>query len=164
MQKRVVSVETVCDLCQNPIDQAGTAFSYDGVQYLIDVCPTHKAELSGAFAPFVAAARKIGRIGTLNAPARAKQAQPAPNGKVPAPAPARSAKAPAVAPAPAPQAPSPAKANPSTPMAEIRAWARDEGGFIDIPKGGILKPEVIQAFEAAKAAAAAPASPYPSRP
>jgi hypothetical protein len=53
----------VCDLHGD--DTPGTetvTFSLDGASYEIDVCDEHGAELRDAFAPYVADARRSGRV------------------------------------------------------------------------------------------------------
>ena len=58
-----VHVLLVCDLHDDEAEGSETiAFSLDGSAYEIDVCDAHGAELRDAFAPFVGAARRAGRI------------------------------------------------------------------------------------------------------
>ena len=155
VQKKVVSVETVCDVCGEVINdtEPSVPLGYDGGQYLIDLCSRHKKELGGALTPFITAGRRIAGAPRAAAAARA-EARPAPQKAATSPAPKPAATPKAEVPAP------PVERVASTaPMSVIREWARTEGGFSDIPKAGILKPEVIQAYEAAQKTAQAPQPP-----
>jgi hypothetical protein len=59
-----VQVLLVCDLHDD--DTPGTEtvnFALDGAAYEIDVCDRHAAKLREAFAPYLGAARRAGRVG-----------------------------------------------------------------------------------------------------
>jgi hypothetical protein len=57
-----VQVLLVCDLHDGEVEGSETvAFGLDGSSYEMDVCEQHAAELRGAFAPYVGAARRAGR-------------------------------------------------------------------------------------------------------
>ncbi|GAA0745427.1 Lsr2 family protein [Dactylosporangium roseum] len=69
MARRVIH-ELIDDLDGGLADES-VSFGLDGVQYSIDLSTKNAAELREAFAPFVAAATKVGRAPTGPAPARA---------------------------------------------------------------------------------------------
>ncbi len=69
-----VQVLLVCDLHEDEVEGEETiAFGLDGSTYEIDVCEEHATELRDAFAPYVGAARRAGRAGSV-APRRSPRA------------------------------------------------------------------------------------------
>lgn len=64
MQKRTVTVITVCDLCEAPLAEAeiGTSMTISGIEYIVDLCAEHGDALSTALTPFTTVAREIGRV------------------------------------------------------------------------------------------------------
>jgi hypothetical protein len=59
-----VQILLVCDVHGDDTEGAETInFSLDGTAYEIDVCEAHAAKLRDAFAPYVAAARRVQRGG-----------------------------------------------------------------------------------------------------
>ena len=59
-----VQVLLVCDLHDDDTPGAETVnFALDGAAYEIDLCDRHATKLREAFAPYVGAARRAGRIG-----------------------------------------------------------------------------------------------------
>jgi hypothetical protein len=60
-----VQVLLVCDLHDGDVEGTETVgFALDGAAYEIDVCDKHGAALRNAFAPYVGAARRAGRVAT----------------------------------------------------------------------------------------------------
>jgi hypothetical protein len=60
-----VQVLLVCDLHEGDVEGTETvSFSLDGAAYEIDVCDKHGAALRDAFAPYVGAGRRAGRVAT----------------------------------------------------------------------------------------------------
>ena len=58
-----VQVLLVCDLHDNDTEGTETvSFALDGAAYEIDVCDKHGAALRDAFAPYVGAGRRAGRV------------------------------------------------------------------------------------------------------
>ncbi len=71
-----VQILLVCDLHDGDVEGTETiAFGLDGATYEIDVCDDHGAALRDAFAPYVGAARRAGRV-----PVAARRARPAAKG------------------------------------------------------------------------------------
>jgi hypothetical protein len=63
-----VQVLLVCDLHTDETPGTETVtFAVDGVTYEIDTCDAHAAKLHDAFAPYVAAGRRAGRISSGSA-------------------------------------------------------------------------------------------------
>jgi hypothetical protein len=72
-----VQVLLVCDLHDNDTEGTETvSFSLDGSAHEIDVCDKHGKELRDAFAAYVGAARRAGRVA-----ASARRGRPAKAGK-----------------------------------------------------------------------------------
>ncbi len=114
-----VTVELVDDLDGSVADET-IHFTWEGKSLVIDLNKKNADKLRKALEPFVAAAR--------------------PDGAVRAPAPRRRA---ATSSAPGKRQDTTAGAATSV----IRAWARENG--IEVPDRGRLKPEVVQAWDAA---------------
>jgi hypothetical protein len=70
-----VQIMLVCDLHEGEVEGSEQiTFGLDGSSYEIDVCESHAAELRDAFAPFVGAARRAGRLPSTPAQRRGGRA------------------------------------------------------------------------------------------
>lgn len=114
-----VTVELVDDLDGSGADET-VHFTWEGKSLVIDLNKKNADKLRKAIEPFAAAAR--------------------PDGTAPAPAPRRR-------PSASSSSAKRADAGSGAATSVIRAWARDNG--IEVPDRGRLKPDVLQAWEAA---------------
>lgn len=144
-KRQVVSYSVTCDVCGDSVsgaddDSASRKISWEGTDYVLDVCVTHGAQLGDVLAQlkgFVdAGSRETGRRGRRPDAIAAPSATPK----------ARRGRRAATSAASAGTAPKRGD------LGAIRAWARDQG--MKVNERGRIPAALLEAYDAAQSAPA----------